>query len=371
VRLNRFLDLLHETDEPHDAGNTPSWKWLHDDNVGWIHIRFPHSPASSPASPAPPCVWPPSVGWHVDGGHFNVHHLNSCSQSFIILPMVRDVKPGGGGTCVLAGSHIQVAQYLLQKGRAGSTHRRLNEMVANYLVPKAAVMIPNNFVDCAAAAGDVLILHPHVAHAASHCNAGHPQRITFNMGTQWNRKTAPRIFDFEDVHKSRKFVAAVNMIHFGEPVKLVFPFAYVPFGNVEKKEMKMGKGGEGYLQTEGDSLKFVFAPIERGAEVPPTKRIGNPIVVGDRIHVVACSGGVVYGGPSAVFIVQSWEADASDNVCLHVSTSFFLLDVARHVHVNFNPNKMVEVEGEGGSGCVVESWRHDKGDWQEIKAEKA
>jgi hypothetical protein len=73
--------------------------------------------------------------------------------------------------------------------------------------------------------------------------------------------------------------------------------------------------------------------------------------------------------------VQSWEADESVGVMVTVGTSFFLLDVEAGLHLNFNPNKVeTKEDGEGDTveiGCVVEAWRRDKGDWQEMSAVKA
>jgi hypothetical protein len=367
-RLNQLLDLLHSGD----------WSWLHDDNIGWIHCRFPAESSSNSDSSTPPATTSaiPSVGWHVDGGHFKTHRINSPEQSYIVLPMIRDVLPGGGATCVLRGSHIHVSQYLLSKGRSGAHHRNLNDFVQHYLVPRAHCLSgTTNFVDCAANAGDVLILHPFVAHAAANAQAGHPWRVTFNMGTQWRRKVAPPLFDFQDEHRARKYVASSNTIVYGIPLKLSFPFAFAPFGTVEKKLLELRRDGQGFLTKDGMSLRFVKCGSGGGAHT-----VGKPVVVGDRVVIQTLTGDRTFRTPADAdgheFIVQSYESDTSDNIMLTTMTSFFLLDARRGLHVNFNPNKVLDGDdGDEGppreGGCVVESWRLDKGDWQEIQAQIA
>ena len=130
--IKRYVEVIDagvSADPTATATGTRNWEWLHS-NLGWIHVRFPcavpisssnckgakppnenddckadvHACASASASA--------SRSWHVDGGHFTPHHLNSREQSVIVLPMIRDVAKGGGNNMVLKRSHIYMAQKL-------------------------------------------------------------------------------------------------------------------------------------------------------------------------------------------------------------------------------------------------------------------
>jgi len=146
--------LLNLLDDLH--GGRSNWSWLHDDNVGWIHLRFPNYTPTS--LPKPICTAPerPHDGnWHVDGAHFMTHKLTSVEQSVILLPMICDVAPLGGNTLILKNSHVNIARFLHANGTSGISQRRLNEF-ACYLVQTAS---PVDFVEIAPCkAGDLLIM---------------------------------------------------------------------------------------------------------------------------------------------------------------------------------------------------------------------
>jgi ectoine hydroxylase-related dioxygenase (phytanoyl-CoA dioxygenase family) len=163
--LAPILDQLH--------GDPDDWEWIHE-NVGWIHVRFPldeHQPKFQRK-------------WHVDGGHFTPHFLDSEEQSIVVLPMIRPVGVGGGNTLVLNKSHIYMAQKLAQAGEDGIAKQVTQDC------NEFARIWPDELISEVAPceAGDVLLMHPFLIHAAGQASAGHPLRIAFNMGVKWRRK---------------------------------------------------------------------------------------------------------------------------------------------------------------------------------------
>ena len=209
--LPTFLDALH--------GETGGWEWLHDDNVGWIHIRFPNFTAPSahdkPLSTAPERPFD-GGSWHVDGAHFNPHKLTSLEQSIIVLPMLRDVAFAGGNTIILRNSHKDVINFLHAAGPNGVSDRRLNEF-ACYLVMTADTSRFEEVAPCAP--GDLLIMHPFVVHSSSRNTKGNPWRISFNMGARWSdnkiRKHSPLVRHFSSVLSTSTHN---NKIYYNRPV---------------------------------------------------------------------------------------------------------------------------------------------------------
>lgn len=194
--LGPILDQLHDAnDEGNDdngndnEGKRRSWAWLHD-NLGWIHVRFPvHDDDNDPTTNTRVDL----LDWHVDGGHFDPHRIDSPDQSVIALPMIRPVPAcGGGNTTVSEGSHQIVARLLAERGDAGLPRRTtqgddgaLSRLVAT--APERA----REIAPCDA--GDVLLLHPFTVHAAGRTSKGRPLRIAFNVGTRWTR--TPSVLD--------------------------------------------------------------------------------------------------------------------------------------------------------------------------------
>jgi ectoine hydroxylase-related dioxygenase (phytanoyl-CoA dioxygenase family) len=165
-KLVAILNQLH--------GGLDHWEWIHPQNVGWIHLRFPVTDASQ---------FEPR--WHVDGGHFTPHYLTSPEQSVIVLPILHEVDINSGSTLVLPESHHYMAQLLHSRGAQG-----LQKCVTQDCRPLGRIW-PIDKRDVAPLhRRDVILLHPLVVHAAGfHTNLSSQQnRITFNMGTRWTRK---------------------------------------------------------------------------------------------------------------------------------------------------------------------------------------
>jgi len=165
--LKPILDQLH--------GGANAWDWLHS-NVGWIHVRFPLAMEEKTRIKD-------NDTWHVDGGHFTPHFIDSPEQSVVVLPMIRPVGVGGGNTLILKKSHIYIAK-MLGKAGADGVPREVTQNASDV----ARIWPENLTIEIAPCdKGDVLIFHPFTVHAAGQASVGHPLRIAFNMGVRWRK----------------------------------------------------------------------------------------------------------------------------------------------------------------------------------------
>lgn len=165
-KLLSFLNYIH--------GDRDKWNWLHDDNVGWIHLRFPVANSVDDDDS--------TIKWHVDGGHFDLHKLNSLEQSVIVLPMLQDVNIDGGNTLVVPKSHLVVMKELYCHLPSGLNKEELNRFA--HEVGRSEKRL--QAAPCKA--GDLLVMHPFLVHAASRNKDQNPVRVSFNMGTCWTDK---------------------------------------------------------------------------------------------------------------------------------------------------------------------------------------
>ena len=364
-RLNAILDNLH--------GGGSRWEWLHDDNVGWIHIRFPNvSEEQSREQSRLPKVG--DFGWHVDGGHFDFHKFDSPEQSVILLPMVRDVSELGGATKIIRGSHKEVGEYLAYKGREGVHRRMLNEQIKMYFVHSILNKEPERLCAASAKKGDVLLMHPFLIHTAAVNAKGFPWRLTFNMGTKWKlcppaRSPLQRPIVSEESH----------CLHYGEFVFLHFRCGGGALGIMEdgsnlvnaKKIEKEGAEGCDIL------LRHRFQIHSRSS-----KQIGERVKVGDKIYVKhrteegtgrLCFFGPPHEGPllmkdgescGSTFKVCSYSAEGSN---IFFGSSSFFLQTQEDDYVG-RGEMFLDTEGLNG-GLVRARWK-DMGDWQEMYATK-
>lgn len=138
----------------------------------------------------------PTVGWHWDGIHFR-HYVDAPDQGLLCLCMFSDIGPRGGGTLVIEGSHKPVAKYLATKpdgieigpaiGEFTSNHPYFAELVAKNGEPASPEERIERFmntvhtdadgfelrvIETTAEAGDVILCHPFLFHAASPNHSG-------------------------------------------------------------------------------------------------------------------------------------------------------------------------------------------------------
>lgn len=133
--------------------------------LGFLPIRF--------AGFAEPPWTPPDKGWHLDGNHFH-HRLCSPEQAAVGIELLTDIDPGGGGTAVKPGSHRFAARVLADAEPDGLAVRELGPPIQQATAHLEGVELTGR-------AGDVIVMHPHLVHAAS-ANTSDRVRIIGNRG---------------------------------------------------------------------------------------------------------------------------------------------------------------------------------------------
>ncbi len=155
----------------------------------------------------------PTSGWHYDGIHFR-HYVDSPEQGLLLLCLFSDVGPRGGGTLVAEGSHNIVARMLaehpegLELGEAiriANRHPWLAELTGSgagqgpsngiyaeeardagspdgnriRTFMETAYRDPQGYslkvVETTGSAGDAILCHPFLYHAASQNHSGQPR----------------------------------------------------------------------------------------------------------------------------------------------------------------------------------------------------
>lgn len=158
---------------------------------GWWPINFSYGKEESWAVP--------KTGWHWDGIQFR-HYVDAPDQGLLCLCLFSDIGPRGGGTLVVEGSHRPVARFLArwQEGI------ELNDAVPAFMSehPYFAVITGRNesdatpeqrvetlmnlsyvdedgtelrVIETTGEAGDVILCHPFLVHAASPNHSGIPR----------------------------------------------------------------------------------------------------------------------------------------------------------------------------------------------------
>ncbi|RAP75793.1 phytanoyl-CoA dioxygenase family protein [Paenibacillus montanisoli] len=138
----------------------------------------------------------PTNGWHWDGIHFR-HYVDAPDQGLLCLCLFSDIGPQGGGTLVVEGSHRPVARYLARfpegvelgdgirgffsehpyfaelTGKTGGTmtaeERNASFMERAYVDEDGSQL---RVVETTGEAGDVILCHPFLIHAASSNHSG-------------------------------------------------------------------------------------------------------------------------------------------------------------------------------------------------------
>jgi hypothetical protein len=111
---------------------------------------------------------PAAGGWHKDGDFFR-HFLDSPEQALLSLVLWTDMLPRGGGTFVAADSVPVVARFL-----AGHPEG----VLPGDFDYAALIGQCRDFVELTGKAGDVVLLHPYMLHAASQNVLGVARIIT-------------------------------------------------------------------------------------------------------------------------------------------------------------------------------------------------
>lgn len=122
--------------------------------------------------------------WHVDGDHF-VHYLDSPNQSLLVIPCITDVLENGGPTYVCPDGIGVVARHLLANPEGVSPYMARRGEEKNWHEFQwfcEQIKDParcNLFQQMTGKCGDVVLLHPLMAHSASR-NALHVPRVITN-----------------------------------------------------------------------------------------------------------------------------------------------------------------------------------------------
>ena len=148
-----ICDLLGGEDRL--ANSAPSW------GDGFI-INFALGAAET---------WQPpetrQIGWHKDGDFFR-HFLDSPEQGLLTIVVWSDIYPKSGGTFVACDSVQHVAQHLYAHPEGLLPGDGFGTLVGKC----------KDFVEITGNAGDVVLLHPFILHAASQNPSGRARFIT-------------------------------------------------------------------------------------------------------------------------------------------------------------------------------------------------
>ena len=97
-------------------------------------------------------------------------------QAIITCPILTDIAPGGAGTVVKIGSHLLLAHAAARAGEDGPDHATLCKMAQE----ADPVRFPES--EICSAAGDVLLLHPYLAHSStSNVHSGSEARVSLAL----------------------------------------------------------------------------------------------------------------------------------------------------------------------------------------------
>lgn len=155
-RLQKIIDEIHPRKR---------WRWNYGaiNGLGWIHLRFPIGK-----------TWrPPKHGWHIDDSTDKINPY----KSITLLPIIHDIKKGGGGTALYRGSHHKISYWI---------HNLQNKISLDDYITKTVNDAKNNdmeneIIEATGEEGDLLLMHPNLVHSASICGKHHKTRITFNL----------------------------------------------------------------------------------------------------------------------------------------------------------------------------------------------
>eukprot|EP00435_Cladocopium_sp_Y103_P026456 s1982_g6.t1 len=160
------------------------------EDLGWAPMRFPASKLRCRTAKATwdventrveaPCQY------HLDGSWYQ-HRLFCPQQAVIICVILTDTAMGGAGTAVKLASHFHMAQHLVEAGEDGLDHASLCREAQALDVEQH----PEYEIYCNA--GDVLLLHPHLAHSSTtNVRFGRDVRLALTKRAYWTTGPATR-----------------------------------------------------------------------------------------------------------------------------------------------------------------------------------
>ena len=165
-KLINFINQYHTRN--YYKTNKTKWNFnlLASEGLGWIHLRYPFKKYINNY------IEPIKHGFHLDG----IDEEINPTQSLVILPFITDVKPLGGGTAIIPGSHKFINDFIHSKK---PNNIDLLDKINN-IVNKNKQKI----IEATGNKGDILILHPHLIHSSSYADIKSKVRITFNLSTE-------------------------------------------------------------------------------------------------------------------------------------------------------------------------------------------
>lgn len=114
-------------------------------------------------------------GWHIDGDWFN-HHIDSPEQVLTPIYLWHDVGDEDSPTLLMPGSHVRVAEMLLDRepdGMPGAAHLQ----AVHGLIEDGG----DGAVPAVGSAGDVYLCHPLLAHSINPESPGAARRVVSNV----------------------------------------------------------------------------------------------------------------------------------------------------------------------------------------------
>ncbi|KAF9498067.1 hypothetical protein BDN71DRAFT_1481368 [Pleurotus eryngii] len=113
--------------------------------------------------------------WHVDGDFF-VHFLDSPEQGLLVIPILSEIQPRGGGTFICPDGLDKIAKYLSEHPEG--TLRGEYDGDPHYWSHLKEIKTRSKFVEMTRQIGDVVLLHPLMMHSASKNYLRIPRVIT-------------------------------------------------------------------------------------------------------------------------------------------------------------------------------------------------
>lgn len=153
------------------------------EDLGWAPMRFPASKLRCRTAKGTWDVEDTRVEapcqYHLDGSWYQ-HRLFCPQQAIIICVILTDTAMGGAGTAVKLASHFHMAQHLVEAGEHGLDHASLCREAQALDVEQH----PEYEIYCNA--GDVLLLHPHLAHSSTtNVRFGRDVRLALTKRAYW------------------------------------------------------------------------------------------------------------------------------------------------------------------------------------------